>query len=228
MRKKKAFTIVELVIVIAVVAILMAAGFIGGNQMTGRSRDVALEAQLKNMSDAVSSMLTDYPRLGLMTSLSDEDYETDVSNRVYIVNLLNTYLDQECSFFMVGNDICSSVNDPYGNPYHLGMSVVKAKTLEDGAVSAEIRFFIKSAGKNKQTPANVTHATDVAAMNADLDDIILMIECVSNEIRNVNISDIVIDPTATPPATANEGDVVFGGYSAEAKTVLLNGAHTVD
>ena len=222
--KKKAFTIVELVIVIAVIGTLMAVGFVGGSKMTERSREVAIDSQFSNIESAIISVLRENPRLGLITSLADE-HTPGVTHREHIVDLINEYLDSESQFEIDANGvIVSTFEDPYGVPYQLGISVNKLIAVTEGKTSAEIRFFVKSAGGNKQTPASATNATDVIVTKADLDDVILMVESVHNTITSTRIEDIVIDPAATPPASSNDGDVVFPTYASESKNVTLNGA----
>lgn len=232
---KKAFTIVELVIVIAVLSILLGLGFVGGNQMLNRSRNVALESQMGTFEDAIVAMVHENTRLGLWETMYEEtnsgnvNYDTGVTNREYIVDLLNKYMDSDCQFKIEGSDIVSTINDPYGTPYQLAISVEKnLLTPEEevmGKNSAEIRFFVKSAGKNKQTPSSGIHATDVVAVKADTDDVIVMVECVKNSVESTIIEDIVVDIAAVPAATSNDGDVVFAAYTADPVTVTLNGAY---
>ena len=271
-RFRTAFTIVELVIVIAIIAVLMGIGFIGGNNVVGRSKEVTLENDLNNFASAITQAMMDNPRWGTIEDFGTGETLEDPIN--IILESVNSYLDG-CTFARMGilgdvtddgvfdamdllryrkwlrgdsvsinkgnadmngdgildsNDadvmekllsgvkapclghgvITSNISDPYGSRYEM---VISGRS-ELG--KTELRVYVKSAGANKQTTAQLV----------DQDDVFLMVESVNNKITTTIVKDVDFD-SVNNPASANKGTVQFDVSDCLTKTARLVGAHTV-
>lgn len=170
-KTKKAFTIVELVIVIAVIAILMGIMFVGGTAISNNAKASTLDSDMRTFETNIKAMINDPDAHCIQTKAAGIDV-TEAS----VANLLAKYFEGDmAATFADSNKLITAadsgpkaqrsawetpiaMDDPYGMPYQLVV-------LDDSDTNnTDITFFVYSYGKNKQTatqPAGSFDADDV-------------------------------------------------------------------
>lgn len=185
MRKtgKRAFTLVELVIVIAVLSVLIAIGFVGGSSVTLRSRSVAVDSQMKNFRSVITETMWENTAWAKKSreSLTDEQAENFCDE---VVAAINERLDEVSFTKEADGAYRSSILDPYGVPYELCISLEHLNYTDDEPPvlrnDSEIRIYVKCGGRNAMSPKDV----------ADNDDVVLMCENINNSVTSCIIKDI--------------------------------------
>ena len=172
-KTKKAFTIVELVIVIAVIAILMGIMFVGGTAISNNAKASTLDSDMRTFETNIKAMINDPDAFVIQTNKDDPGIQMDDTE---VANLLAKYFEGDmAATFAASNALTTSasdgpkaqrsawetpiaMDDPYGMPYQLVV-------LDDSDTNnTDITFFVYSYGKNKQTatqPAGSFDADDV-------------------------------------------------------------------
>ena len=87
---KKAFTIVELVIVIAVIAILMGILFVGGTAINNNAKKSTMQSDLRNYEIALKSVVNDPAN-----SYLQKGFLADTTEKGEIVKLLANYFEDK-------------------------------------------------------------------------------------------------------------------------------------
>lgn len=120
MSKKKSFTLVEILAVLAISGILIVGTVVGVNTLWQNNRVDICESEMREFSNAFKSYFTDY---GIITAEPDSNY-ADVMNAV--VELLNSkYLTCDIEVDSIAEDKKSVAlktkikEDPWGNKYEL-------------------------------------------------------------------------------------------------------------
>jgi len=118
MNKKKCFTLVEILAVVAISGILLVGTAVGVNTLWQNNRVDICESEMRDFTNAFKSYLTDYETI---KAEPDSNYE-DVMNAV--VELLNSkYLSCDVEIDTVADDKKSITlktkikEDPWGNKY---------------------------------------------------------------------------------------------------------------
>ena len=118
MNKKKCFTLVEILAVVAISGILLVGTAVGVNTLWQNNRVDICESEMRDFTNAFKSYLTDYETIKVEP---DSNYE-DVMNAV--VELLNSkYLSCDVEIDTVADDKKSITlktkikEDPWGNKY---------------------------------------------------------------------------------------------------------------
>lgn len=131
MNKKKCFTFVEILGVLAIVSILSAAMFVGVNKIWQNNRIDICESELREMTTAFKSYFTDYSNIVITP---DTNYDNVLNETV---DLLNTkYLPYEIKVSEISDDKKSATfetvikNDPWGQKYRLNIYTYNADDSE--------------------------------------------------------------------------------------------------
>lgn len=162
MNKKKSFTLVEILAVLAISGILLVGTVVGVNTLWQNNRIDICESEMREFSNAFKSYLTDYKSI---TAEPDSNYE-DVMNAV--VELLNSkYLSCDVGVESVADDKESITlktkikEDPWGNKYEFYIYTYS----EAGSTSTPGLVIISSYGRdgksNKTEYKNGDYGDDV-------------------------------------------------------------------
>lgn len=163
-KTKKAFTIVELVIVIAVIAILMGIMFVGGTAISNNAKASTLDSDLRTFETNLKAMVNDPAATELQTkdggfdpadvsSLINSYFEGDIALSGAFVAATNTAGDSADGVLGTGGakanraawEVATTMKDPYGIEY-------RAVVLDNSNDNiTDITFLVYSCGKNKQT-----------------------------------------------------------------------------
>lgn len=143
--KKKGFTFVEILAVIAIAGILITGSAIGFNKAWQNNRVDTCESELREMVTAFKSYITDY---GIITIDTSMDYDTVIDE---VVNTLNSkYLPYDVEKTGVSADGKSVTlktkvkTDPWNNKYCLHIY-----TAEEGTVPGLI--VVASSGSDSKS-----------------------------------------------------------------------------
>lgn len=175
---KKAFTIVELVIVFAVIAILMGILFVGGTAINNNAKKSTMESDFRNYEIALKSVVNDPENKSLLVTdatsgvdiaavktAMDAYFEDDMAiNGAFGANDANAKANRKAY------EATTKLKDPYGMPYHV--VVLDDSTTEH----TDISLIVYSFGKNKQT------ADGAATSKWDKDDVVRVIRVVDSVI----------------------------------------------
>lgn len=131
-KKRKGFTLIEMVIALLIIGIVTAIAFFGGEQLIASARDARVTSDFRSFDIAIKQMLLENP--DLMSVENTDDSEA----------LLNKYLSEELR--ITGGK--SSKKDPWGESYQVSFSTAS----RDGG--SEFYVMVVSGGEN------VTIATD--------------------------------------------------------------------
>ena len=171
-KAKKAFTIVELVIVIAVIAILMGIMFVGGTAISNNAKASTLDSDMRTFETNIKAMVNDPDANCIVTNATKgfDPTDTTVQTNKDAKVLLEKYFEGDMAVSgmatiekaAAGADVSRAavegtieMKDPYGMPYKLVI-------LDDSDTNnTDITFFVYSFGKNKQT------ADDAGRLDAD-------------------------------------------------------------
>lgn len=122
MNKKRSFTLVEILAVVAISGILLVGTAVGVNTLWQNNRVDICESEMRDFANAFKSYLTDYETI---KAEPDSNYE-DVMNAV--VELLNSkYLSCDVEIDTIADDKKSitlktkSKEDPWGNKYEFNI-----------------------------------------------------------------------------------------------------------
>ena len=145
-KTKKAFTIVELVIVIAVIAILMGIMFVGGTAISNNAKASTLTSDFRSFETNIKAMINDPANADLGKDLTNANVKAMVND--YFEDDLAvgdlTELTAEGSN-TTGYEGETALKDPYGIEYR----VVYLDNSSDE--HTDLSFCVYSCGKNKQT-----------------------------------------------------------------------------
>ena len=181
---KVGYTIQELLIVMIIIAILFAAGFIGRSIYIERAKMTTLRSDFNNFEYALQQCLLENPTIG-----DPARYTIDKQ-----IALINSYLSEEIKFYDgddgvtvatdVDNLMCKK-NDPWDMPYqmwitnanntHTGDYDEETGTTIDDAKDTEYRIFIKCFAKNNKSADSPS--------SVDNDDCVLLIQMVNGEVK---------------------------------------------
>lgn len=183
---KKAFTIVELVIVIAVIAILMGILFVGGTAINNNAKKSTMQSDLRNYEIALKSVVNDPAN-----SYLQKGFLADTTEKGEIVKLLANYFEDKTALQADPADVTynaaakmsgetkaiaqaeTKLSDPYGINYKL--VIMDNSTTEH----TDIAFLIVSYGKNKQTDPTSGCGLGI---QLDADDVALVVRVVDSVI----------------------------------------------
>ena len=165
MNKKKSFTLVELLAVIAISGILIVGTAFGVNTLWQNNRVDICESELREFSNAVKSYLTDYDTI---TAEADSNYE-DVMNAV--VELLNSkYLSCDVEIKNIADDKRSVTlktklkEDPWGNKYEFYIYTYSGDDSSSMPGLVIISSYGKDGTSNKTEYKNGDYGDDVIAV----------------------------------------------------------------
>ena len=208
MRKtKKAFTIVELVIVIAVIAILMSIMFVGGRAITNNAKVSTLDSDFRTFETNIKAMINDPDNSDLEMNISDDVVKTWVNS--YFEDELAIGDFEDVAIASTGSAVASyeaatGLEDPFGKDY-------KLVVLDNSTVNhTDLSFCVYSFGENKQT------STTTGAW--DKDDYVVIVRVFDSVIYTEEIADLSADTayqTAVNDAFATvlDDSVVAGDFS---------------
>ena len=167
MNKKKCFTLVEILAVLAISGLLIVGTVVGVNTLWQNNRVDICESEMREFSNAFKSYFTDY---GPITAEPDSNY-VDVVDAV--VELLNSkYLSYDISIERIADDKKSvtlktkTKEDPWGNKYELYIYTYSA----DDSSSIPGLVIVSSSGKDSKN-----NKTEYSAGNYG-DDVIAVIK----------------------------------------------------
>lgn len=197
---KKGYTIQELLIVMIIIAVLFAAGFIGRSIYIERAKMTTLRSDFNNFEYALQQALLENP------TISKLDQEKQLS-------LINKYLSEEIKFDEVDSMLVCKKNDPWDMPFIMWLTTENntntgtydetTATTVDSTNDTEYRIFVKSYAKNNKSEAD--------ANGVDNDDCILLLQMVNGEVK-----------TATFNLDKEKGAFTFADDSKD----TLTGAYT--
>ena len=188
-KTKKAFTIVELVIVIAVIAILMGIMFVGGTAISNNAKQSTLDSDFRTFETNLKAMINDpdadvikTKATGLapseISSLMGKYFEGDIAvtfsdddNKLETTTTTGPKANRSAFEAEVAMD------DPYGMAYQ--MVILDNSDTE----VTDITFMVYSYGKNKQTattPAGSFDADDVGFVVRVIDSVVYTGEIAGN------------------------------------------------
>lgn len=126
-KKRKGFTLVELVVVILIIAVLAAIAFMGGATAIRQSRESRVQSDLKNFGTYVQDMLYDNPNLQYHEKYSDGEYYTyDPADHTFDgqaqggTAFADTVIDDFATDYAVGADREAVLNLLNGDATHDG------------------------------------------------------------------------------------------------------------
>lgn len=157
-KTKKAFTIVELVIVIAVIAILMGIMFVGGTAISNNAKASTLSSDFRTFETNIKAMVND-PTASIIKTEPTNGFDPDAAA---VKTLINSYFEGDIALktttfsdavksdtgakvSRAAHETDLSLKDPYGVPYRFVVLDDSSNTVTD------ITFLVYSCGKNKQT-----------------------------------------------------------------------------
>ena len=157
-KTKKAFTIVELVIVIAVIAILMGIMFVGGTAISNNAKASTLSSDFRTFETNIKAMVND-PTASIIKTTAPGGFDPDATD---VKTLINSYFEGDIALktttfsdatkdntganvSRAAHETDLSMKDPYGVPYRFVVLDDSSDTVTD------ITFLVYSCGKNKQT-----------------------------------------------------------------------------
>lgn len=126
LKRRKGFTIIEMVIALLIIGIITAIAFFGGGQLIASARDARVTSDFRSFDVAIKQMLLENP--DLMSSENTDNSET----------LLNKYLSEELQI----TSGKSSKKDPWGELYQVSFSTAS----RDGG--SEFYVMVVSGGEN--------------------------------------------------------------------------------
>ena len=190
--KRKAFALVELVIVMLVIAVLAVAVFVGGSVVVRRSQVTTATSDLHNFSVAVESTLSEVPEC-----LSIKNNDTTEANldrfikqlqknlaREYALNLDSQVTKNGNTKIMLdtantGTYLVyeSKKTDPWGNPYYFILDCENRYDVED----SEYYVTVVSSGPNSITGIG-------RGLHIDGDDVFLLGENHDSHVKSVIIN----------------------------------------
>lgn len=173
---KKGMTIQELLIVMLIIAILFAAGFIGRSIYIERAKMTTLRSDFNNFEYALQQALLENPTINKKTTSEQ-------------IKMLNKYLSEEIKFESDTDgdisDLKCKRSDPWDMPYQMWVSSTNLPetgnydeatgTTTDNVNDSEYRVFIKCYAKNNKS-------SDVAS-TLDDDDCVLLIQMVNGDVK---------------------------------------------
>lgn len=217
---KRGYTIQELLIVMIIIAILFAAGFIGRSIYIERAKMTTLRSDFNNFEYAIQQALLENPLLAMPNKLpGDGDAESKQ------LAVLNKYLAEEIKFGATSSEggaastapsgrYSCTKSDPWDMPFELYISTENnshtgdfdetTATIKNDPNDAEFRVFIVSCAKNNKTGGEKT--------TIDADDCVLLIQLVNGEVK-----------TATYNLDKEKGAFTFASDTAK---TTLTGAYT--
>ena len=165
MKKKKSFTLVEILAVLAISGILLAGTAMGVNTLWQNNRVDICESELREFTNGFKSYLTDYKTI---KAEPDSNYE-DVMNAV--VELLNSkYLSCDVEIDSVADDKKSitlktkSKKDPWGNKYEFYIYTYSGTDATSMPGLIIISSYGKDCESNKSEYKNGDYGDDVIAV----------------------------------------------------------------
>jgi prepilin-type N-terminal cleavage/methylation domain-containing protein len=188
-KPKKAFTIVELVIVIAVIAILMGIMFVGGTALNSNAKTAALDSDFRNFEVNLKAAIQSTEgneKILFYQSYDGADAAAKKANQLAALNeVLAAYLEDDYKITLVAEDTngytdeaaypkyCAdtTATDPWGQKYHV--EVVDRSTVGE----TNITIYVKSNGKNQLT----------SKQGFDKDDQCLVIAIVNSTVQTKTI-----------------------------------------
>ena len=173
---KKAFTIVELVIVIAVVAILMTIMFVGGTAISNNAKMSTIKSDLRTAE------------VNIKAALQDPEFVLDeTQTQANILAHLNKYMEDDMQLVAAAgtdyvltdaNNNCmrftTAKKDPFGMYY-----VLEVEDFSTTDKDTNWLFTFKSFGKNK---TNAQHSTYADGLRFEADDVCQFVRFVNSTI----------------------------------------------
>ena len=176
---KKAFTIVELVIVIAVVAILMTIMFVGGTAISNNAKMSTIKSDLRTAE------------VNIKAALQDPEFVLDeTQTQAKILAHLNKYMEDDMQLVVADPDdddykldsddinncmrFTTAKKDPFGMYY-----VLEVEDFSTTDKDTNWLFTFKSFGKNKTNAQNSTYA---AGLRFEADDVCQFVRFVNSTI----------------------------------------------
>lgn len=133
--KKKAFTLIEIIAVLAIIGIIIAGSAVGLNRSWHNSRIDTCESDLREMTTAFRNYLIDNGNIELEP---DEEYETKITETVNTLN--KEYMPYEIEIESIGTDkksVCIKTKikeDPWNNKYEIRVYTSPETSLSGLAV----------------------------------------------------------------------------------------------
>ena len=187
LKKRKGFSLIELIVVILIIAILALAVFAGGSAAIKKSQIARTTSDLHNFSIAIESAMNETPSVANITAESgmtgtivkavndnlSADYQLHRATAKATGNL--QLIQGTADTFVVYE---SDKTDAWGNPYY----VVFDATERHSAGISEFYVTVVSAGPNAQT--NISRKdTDVTGIEAD--DLFLLVQYTDGDVAAV-------------------------------------------
>ena len=189
-KKRKGFSLIELIVVILIIAILALAVFAGGSAAIKKSQIARTTSDLHNFSIAIESAMNETPSVANITAVSgmtgtivkavndnlSADYQLHrvTAKPTGNLRLIQGTTDTTDTFVVYESD----KTDAWGNPYY----VVFDATERHSAGISEFYVTVVSAGPNAQT--NISRkGTDVTGIEAD--DLFLLVQYTDGDVAAV-------------------------------------------
>lgn len=141
---KRGFTILELIVVIAVIGTIMSLMFFGGRALMDNSKVTAMKSDLRNFEIMLKNAVTDNPDI---TSKTDLEAALPTLNRYFEDELTftkDTNADSQTKDLYVTERL-----DPWGSPY-----IITFANTSDGSTHTGVKVMVISKGQNKVTGEN--------------------------------------------------------------------------
>ncbi len=165
MKRKKGFTLVETLAVLAIIGILIVGTTVGVNTLWQNNRVDICESELRDFSTSIKSYISDYKAI---TIAPDSNYSEVLSETAEILS--SKYLSCDIKIKNIAEDKRSAVlqtkikEDPWGNKYEFDIYTYEGEDADSMPGLIVISSCGKDAKSNRQEYKNGNYGDDVVAV----------------------------------------------------------------